>query len=438
MAGYITQRISLTVYLNQHGYNLNESYSISTSYIALFSICSFVWGLISQYLPTHEKIATLAILAVSTGLLLLTFPYKNIEMAGISFIIIGGSLYFTFMSLVVNNHFNGATERQQGNHLYQIMFNMGALIGVLAIGLLPVSRYHDVYRFGSIITVFGFYLLLKNNISIHNINSIPSSLNQKMMLIFALLSTFIFVYTLLKFGNITRFISIFGFIIGGGYILYLAFKENNKNYLTFIAMLILCGFPYWLAVSIVYSQFTIFLTQQVNSTLFGITIPPMAVLSLDAVANVIFGFGIYSIYKRRQIAPRTLLLYSLFLTALAFSFLVTPLYLTNSTQKISLIWPMFSISAYAVAEFLLISTLTAQISTLVHDKNRQGIFISMEYLGSAVCASIAYYFMRITTVNVGNEFILAQDLSLYSIMMTFTLIVGFIYFSLNKFKLLGT
>jgi len=438
MSGYITQRISLTVYLYRCNYNVYESYSIATSYISLFAICSLVWGFISKYLPKQEIIACISVLAISVGLALLSFPQKRIQLAGISFIIIGGSLYFTFTGLLVNQHFDSIIERQQGNHLYQITFNIGAVLGTIVIGLLPIDQYYVAYRFGSMITLLGFILLLKNAISITGAHTFKSLSSDTMKnLYFSLLSSLLLIYILVEFGNITRLISTIAFVAGCTYIVFESFKEGNTNYLRFLFMLIFCGFPYWVAISIVYSQFTIFLTHQVNSTLFGINISPMMILTLDAIANVIFGYTIYRIYKKYHIQSKTLLMMSLVLTTIAFLFLVVPLYSIMPNQKVSLIYPIMMISIYAVAEFLLLTTLTTQISNLVRDKNKYGIFMSMEYLGSAFCASIAYYFIHYASKIDVESNISSDSIHLYQIMLIFTLVLTFIFYTFSKFKLIG-
>ncbi len=440
MIGYITLKISLSLFLSKNGYTLDSAYSISTASLALFSICAVIWGYQSKHLPSQKSMVMVGTFIIAIAFILTAIPIKHLQMLGIALFVIGGSLYSININLLVNNHFNCTVSRQQGNQALQWALNAGCIFGVISLSFVPIKiSYHTLYLCSAlfIFTSFTVLYLNKNNIIDNEANTKSfSKLKWSFLMNFVLMT--IFVLWFLQDAQLTRFVTIFLFIGIIVYILRMVILEKNRNYLSFVIILLLCSCTYWIAFAIFSNQFSIFLIDDVKSTYFGHAFSPLTVLFFDPLSNVLFGWLIYATYKKYKYSEKYMLMASLMLVSIAFGTLVYAMFHTSEYNKVNILWPIFCISLYGTAEFLLLTTITAQISQFIANTNKRGFFIGTQRLCSAFCASVVYYLLRTTETNSNSVHISLQlNEHLYSYVMIISLssLIGF--YVLNRLKIIS-
>lgn len=439
MIGYITLKISLALFLSKNGYTLDKAYSISTAALALFSICAVIWGHQSKYMPSHKNMVMIGTFIIGIAFVLTSIPIKQLQLLGIALFVMGGSLYSININLLVNNHFSCTVSRQQGNQALQWVLNAGCIFGVISLSFVPIKiSYQTLYMLSALFIFSSFLVLYFNHHNIVDKDELlePTAKFKSSFLLNFLFMT-VFVLWFLQDAEFTRFLTIFLFIVIIGYILWLVITENNKNYLNFVIILLLCSCTYWIAFTIFSNQFSIFLIDDVKSNYFGYVISPLTVLFFDPLSNVLFGWIIYTTYKKYRFNEKYMLMASLMLVSIAFGTLVYALSLTHVYAKINILWPIFCITLYGMAEFLLITTITAQISQFIANTNKRGFFIGTQRLCSAFCASIVYYLLRSTETTSNNLHISLQlNEHLYTYVMIISLCSLMGFYVLNKLHII--
>ena len=438
MIGYITFKISLAVFLNHDGYSLNDAYSISTSSLSLFAICCVVWGYVNKEYEQRKNfvLLSLGMLALAFGLMLLKSTL--IQLLGISMFVIGSSLYTTNITLLINDQFNSTSYRQQGNQAIQWIINLGCLFGIAELSLAPtIITFKQLYFISGLFVLASFCILFicKKNITEIVYQKIP--LMKLVKMIITIGGIYLLVFILLSFAAWTRSLSFILFLIGASYISFLSFKEKNKKYLEFLIILTLCGATYWLSFSIVSNQFSVFLIHNAQTNFLNLKLSSLSALIFDPLANVLCGAVIYFIYRHFLIKESNMLATSILLNFIAFGVIVLSIKLFATNEKVALLWPIICISLYATAEFLLVTTMNSQISSLIDDRKRRGIFLGMQKLCIAFSSTIAYYLINLSEANKATTHAIQSSGNLYFFIMLISLTAFILLLFFKKLRLIN-
>lgn len=434
MSGYITLRLSLTIYLLKNGYSSNDAYAISMSASALFALCSLAWGLLYNRISQDKNLILAGVAITLFSYLLLLLHSKIGQILGISLYVVGSSMYFININLLVNKHFNENKTRQRGNHVYQLIFNAGAFVGILLLASFFSKHGQVIYLLSPLMMLASLITLAANNKNIILSDThLLHSHNAHAKIAAIVLSMLVFVYMLLHYDFIARYMLILAFVLSNLYIVYLIFTEKNQKYLIFVVMMLCCSFIYWLANAIFYNQFTVFLSNDVGHTFFGISFSPLALLILDPVANIMIGYAIYTAYKHKAFAAHTMLSLGLVLLLIAFLVLSFSLTITPDYHEIAFYWPAISIIFFAGAEFLIQTTLNAQVSHLISNVSRQGFFMAMLQITRAFSAVIAFYLVGFNAPHSSSiKAITTSDAHIYIYLSFIIFIAGGLFIILSK------
>jgi MFS family permease len=432
MIGFITLRSSLTLFLKNHGYSADETYSLVTTATTLTAISALIWGYFSRFLPSQEELVAVGVGLTAIGYIAICVNSKPLVLVGLAMYVIGSSLYFVNINLLVNEQFLSTISRQQGNHLYVTIFNIGALIGLLGFAATHNIQATYIYAIISLCTTFIVTYFYKKLFT----NKKSSNRNKRTAFFLIMWGLLLLSYLLLLYGAATRWLCIVLFVAAIAHVLYLSHKEKQRKYIGFIVMMLLCCSLYWLSTEIFYSQFTVFLTDNVNNTFGHITVLPLVYFIFDPIANIALGIFIYKFYEKHTVAPYKLLSVGVLFVSFAFASIVIPLHLYGVTNKISITWPILGIIMLGCSEFFLQSTLFSQVSHFASTSDKRGYFMGLLRYTNAFAASISFYLMVATAPN-GNMHITNTqlDLKLYLFMMLLALFSSGIYFILCKYQL---
>jgi|GEM_PF-1829119 hypothetical protein len=399
MAGYISMKLSLTLFLRHNGFNLTHAVSVTTVSFALCALSVLYWGYFRRFLPPDKCMIIVSIVLVTLGYLTLLCFSPAWKLLSISCFVVGGALIGIHIRLFVNNHFENLRERQQANHAIQWAMNAGCIFGVTALSLTPVLFSINTLYFYCGMTML--LALLFFTLNYKNLLSFKETLiDQKrafLALAILLVINVSLVFLLLNAPAFTRLLTLLVFIPAFAYGIYLSFKLKSPGYRSFCMILILCGTAYWIAFSIFASQFPVFLIDYVRGSVFGAHLSPLTVMLADPISNIVFGFLIFMIYKYYTLSPTSLLQASPLLVFIGFFILVIAIKLTGAHDKINMIWPIITITLYAAAEFLFVTTSIAQINRLITDPKHRGFFFGLQKLGLAFSASLAFYLVYFTS-----------------------------------------
>lgn len=432
MAAYVTVRESLTLFLYYRGLSLAQTYAVATSAVSLFAVCSILWGVFYQYLPNHKTLLKFSLCLAIIAYFLLVHPIPHFKILGISLYVVAGSLYLLTINLFVNAHFKENQTRCLGNQAYQVAINIGGFFGVLGIAILPIGMYKPLYLASAIILIGSLVLFIFTSDKLLDSDK-PDQNNW----IFAAITIVMIMLTfvLMMHGAITRDIMIGAFIISLIYIITLTWREKNKKYVLFLMLLIFSNTLFWLTSAVLNIQFPIFLAQDVHSNFFGIAITPLSVLAMDPFSNILFGLIIYMCFDRYNFNEYGMLAFAqcmLFISVVILTFA-----LWESQGQVALFWPLLTRVFFAIAEFIIATTLRAQVAELIGELNRQGFFMGMLKLSQAFAASMAFFITTSFITNSSKQISirLTQDFNLYlflSVIIGVSMIVMLIIWRQNR------
>lgn len=431
MIAFIMLRSSLTLFLKNHGYAPDETFSLVTTTSTLSAVSALVCGYFIRFLPTQDELVILGISIVAIGYILICSKFQALLPAGLAMYVVGSSFYFVNINLLVNAQFKIDTARQQGNHFYVIVFNIGALLGLLGFATTHSIQTTYLYAIASLAIAFVIAYLYRRRFVRHKNTQI--NLGKFLAILVGLLLAS---YFLLLHGALTRWLCLLLFAAVLAHLLYLARKEKQRKYYGFIVMLLLCSAMYWLSTEIFYSQFTVFLSNNVNNTFGHFTLMPLIYFSFDALSNIILGIAVYKLYKKYTPAPYKLLTLGVLLVACAFACIALPLYWYGINTKLSFIWPVFGIVFLGCSEFFLQSSTASQISFFATTPARRGYFMGLLRFTSAFAISVSFYLMTTTTAhNTAFNANTQLDLQLYTFMMVLALLAAIIYYVLCRYRI---
>lgn len=193
-----------------------------------------------------------------------------------------------------------------------------------------------------------------------------------------------------------------------------------------------------MANAIFYSNFTVFLNTDVVRTFSELHIKAITILILDPISSIVLGYIIYVAYKKHSMKSSGMLNLALFLLSLAFSILVLALTITHNNDKIAILWPIIMIIFFTGAEFLIQTTVNAQVNHLVSNTNRQGFFMGTLQTTRALSATSAFYLIQknLPATNSSLQMLPTENMHLYANMSLIALLSCSIFFILNKTKLI--
>lgn len=426
MAGHYLLKFLLAIALMNYGHTEKEAYAIATGFQAASAICFFLWGTLANKLPETKNVLQISILFSGIAMFILALC-PQFHMMALAVYTVSSSLYLFNTIIFINNHYESESERQRGNHLYTISLNSGTIVGVIFGSILISNNQTLLFLFGALAMGFGLIALCMNHQKMLAFKGKRENWQNTLFLI-AFLGMVLGTYFFISFPGALRNLATTLFFLGTGYIIYLYSQEKNKNYLMFIAMNWLCSFMYWMDSTIFYTQLSVFLKESVDNTFFGLSIPALAIPSINPIIGFFFGWWFSNLYQRKQFTPHKMLCYGLTTLSCAFFALAIPIYF-SSGQKIAFVYPLISIFIYSLGEFVVSSTLTSQSVGLINDSKKRGFFLAMNNISRATASAGSYYLiaMTIPSATLSKEAILQSDLTLYNVAGFATLIATILF-----------
>ena len=385
-SGYYVIKCPLAYVLQSNGMDQISSYSLSSTANIIFAVCSLVFGVALRNFKTQKLALIIGVFfsTVSLGLLSTGIPFL-IKVA-VTFYILGGSLYFFSITLLVNKQFDVTYQRLRGNFIYQILVNFGGFIGELLFFLeINLNSSKHLFLYAIMICLLSLIILVLN---VKNIYDDQTTLPGIKRFLHTLIMLFLIVYFALQFESIVRVVIIVFFILAAFYIIYKAKKNQYFALVRFLGLIFLFSIPYWTAYMFMYNEFFDFLSKDVG-TVWGLS--GNALLLLNPITNILFGLLTITPFFLQRLAPSQYLNIGLFLILCAF--LVVTLSVKYSIHTLNPWFPAVAIILYSIAEFLIQSILNSSVSDILHSSENQTLGLGMLRSSRSFAAAIAYYFM---------------------------------------------
>jgi len=383
-SGYYIIKCPLAYILQKNGLDQVSSYSLASTANIIFSFCSLIFGFTLKDFKTQKIALIIGVLLSGVSIGLLSVGNYFLTKLAITLYVLGGSLYFFSITLLVNKQFDDTHQRLKGNFIYQIFVNFGGFIGSFLF-YLELNNSH-LFLYEAAVCLISFVLLIVNIKNIYDDKTSRSVMKRFFLLLSGL---FCLIFLTLRYESSVRIITILFFFLAILYIIYSSNKKKSYDLLKFIGLIFLFSVPYWMAYTFMYNEFFDFLSKDVD-VIFGLS--GNTLLLLNPAINMLFGLLTLTPLFLKIVSRHQYLNIGLFLLFFAF-LLITVAVKYSVGGSINPIYPAFSVILYSIAEFLIQSTLNSSVSDLLKTPEDQTIGLGMLRSSRAFSAAIAFYFM---------------------------------------------
>jgi hypothetical protein len=382
-SGYYIIKCPLAYVLQKNGIDQVSSYSLASTANIIFSFCSLVFGFTLRDFKTQKIALLIGVLLSGLSIGLLSVGNYFLTKLAITCYVLGGSLYFFSITLLVNKQFDATNERLKGNFIYQIFVNFGGFIGSFLF-YLELNNSH-LFLYEAMVCLASFILLI---INMKNIYDNKTSRLVMMNFFVLLCCLFVVIFFTLQYESSVRIVTVFFFFLAVLYILYASNRKKSYGLIKFVGLIFLFSVPYWMAYTFMYNEFFDFLSKDVD-VIFGLS--GNTLLLLNPAINMLFGLLTLTSFFSKRVSLHQYLNFGLFL--ILFAFLLIAISAKYSVTSINPIYPALSVILYSIAEFLIQSTLNSSVSDLLKTPEEQTIGLGMLRSSRAFSAAIAFYFM---------------------------------------------
>lgn len=384
-SGYFIIKCPLAYILQASGVEQISSYSLAATANIIFASCSLVFGFSLRNFKTQKIAMVIGVLFSTISIGLLSIGGYFLTKIAITFYILGGSLYFFSITLLINKQFDNSTERLKGNFVYQIFVNFGGFVGELFFFVELNINHQHLFLYAGMACLFSLILLLYQMKNIVDDATCPAGMKRfvaTMILLFGV------IYLTLQYESEIRALTVIFFVLAILYIFYAAKIKQHYALARFMGLIFLFSVPYWMAYSFMYNEFFDFLSKDV-SVIFGLS--GSTLLLLNPVINILFGILTLTPLFSQRLSSYQYLNMGLFLIFCAF--LIVTIAIKQSSHILNPLYPAIAIILYSMAEFLIQSTLNSNVSDLLKTSEDQILGLGMLRSSRSFSAAIAYYFM---------------------------------------------
>lgn len=386
--GYFVLKCPLAYILERKGIPQLISYEIASTANVIFALCSLAFGVFLREFDTQKYALLIGMLFSSIAIAFISISNNQLMYIGIALYILGGSIYFFSIALLINKQFTDPKERLTGNYIYHIWVNFGALVGAVLF-YYEISS-NNVFVTALVACVSALILMFYKYKEIHDNKTARKSMRVFHLTIAAL---GIMIYFALTYKHYVVQAMMYGFVTTLILILGKSFHTGKYALLKYTALIMMFSVPYWFAYTLVYSEFFDFLSKDVEPIL-GIS--SNVLLLINPVASIIFGIIITSPRSRWKKQPYENLNIGLSLMLCTFLVLVFGIHSAGTHHALlSPIYPAIAICLYTVSEFLIQTTLNSSVRDLLAIPENQVMAVGMLRSSRAFASALAFLVMSL-------------------------------------------
>jgi POT family proton-dependent oligopeptide transporter len=391
--GFYILADSLILYL-EHVFGFadhNANIFYSTLNALVYSAPAIGGYIADNYLGIRRAMA-LGLVLEGLGQFCLIFSGQMFLYLGIALVIAGVGFFKTSPTNLMARAYQPKDPRiDSGYTLFYMVINMGSAISAILAGFL--QRYfgwHIIFLIAGIGTYLGLIVYYVFRHRAQSVDVIAG--NNKLTLLkiavifFGLLIGITAIAALMYAPLIARgvFYAVAAALVI--YFLYEIYRSEMAEKRKIIAclLLILMGMIFFMMYYQRYTSVLLFMDRSVRHSLFGYTIPSIAMLALNPLWIITLSPLLVLTYnqlarKRKDLAITTKFALGLLITSLSFFVLKFSTYFVDANQQISWVWMVISFGLYSLGE-LLISALGVAMVARLAPQRMYGVMMGAWFL----------------------------------------------------------
>lgn len=400
---YIIQ--GMLIFLITNYFNLPQSQGIliTGEYGALVYISPILGGYFADnYLGFRYSVLTGACFQCLGYIFIATLSF-SLMFWGLACVIIGnGFLKPNIASYLGVFYTEDDPRRQAGFTYYYMIMNLGTFAATLSTGFIQRAwGWHVCFGIAALGMIIGIIIFRSNFKRFGNkgLPTRPDLIKEKR---FAFLSTsalgcvaiIVLCQTLLRHAAIgnTILLVIAGILFFYLLLLTLKFKGQERRNLIALIWLILFAIVFWAIFFEIFSVVNLFVEHNVNRNVFGISVPPVAFISLESVFIIILGLPLALLWKylhHKNSDPNIAIKFALAIFALALAMWMLTYAIQDHTihYLILPIWMMLFYFLLTLGEMLLSPTILSAVTEL-SPRKVVGMMMGVQYVAIGFGSSI--------------------------------------------------
>jgi len=406
MAAFGTLVASIVLYqTNQLKMGSDEAYGIFAAAMALLWLLPLAGGYLSTKFG-YSNGGRVGILFTCLGFIALCFPPKIFFFVGLSLFVVGNAFATPAIWCLVDHCYSkDSLLRESGFTLFYLVFNLGAVIGILTGGYIA-DAFGFCYEFMlDALCLFGAFLFLhfgKNQISPHaGRSTAPQVFLSKKMIFFILSAICIastpFVILLLRNITVNNVLTVILLFVMTFIFLRTGFKQKNRtnrNKMFAFVFLSLISIVFWTLYSLEPSLLSVFIQSNVDRSLLGFEVPAVSFFAFDGVFVILFGiffsrFWVYLSQKKKNPSLPFKFASSLFIIGLGFCLLSLVIHFMGNGYT-SAWYIVFAYMFFAIAELFVSPLGIAMVGSLAPE-GEEGLMMGFWQLCCGVGGIVAGY-----------------------------------------------
>lgn len=380
-----------------------RGYATLGAFNALVYISPIIGGFLAdRFLGFRYSILIGAILLFFGYVTLASNQHEIALLIGLAIIIVGNGFLKPNISSFLGKFYNeNDPRRESGYTIFYIGINIGALLATLLAGFIQQAfgwgLTFAVAAIGltiSIITyLYGFRYFADKGLP-------KKHFGTKTIIISISITTAVIAFFLLNnalYGNLIIA------LLGGIFALFLVsfafrYPKNVRNKMLALLILITFSILFYGVFLQAFFSINLFLLRSVNRMMFGITVPPIAFLSLEPIFLLLIGPFFALLWQKlsqRRINPSFAIKFALAFFVLALALLTTAIatHFPNAQGKIPAVWMLTYFFCLTFAE-LLISPIALAMVTVLAPKKLLGLMMGAWFMFTGFGGILAGYFAK--------------------------------------------
>lgn len=399
--GYYILADSLILYL-EHAFGFadhdaNLFYSILN---ALVFSAPAIGGYIADNFLGIRRAMFLGLVLEGLGQFCLVFPGQLSLYLGIALVITGVGFFKTSPTNLMARAYEPKDPRiDNGYTLFYMVMNIGSATSAILAGFMQkYLGWHVIFLIAGIGTYLGLvaYYFFRHRAEGTDVAAGTKKLSWwKMIVIGAGLIAGVILITFLLYDPILARTAFY--VVAAMLLVYFLFEiyrspAAEKRKITACLLLILIGMVFFIMYYQRYTSVLLFMDRSVRHTLFGYTIPSIAMLALNplwiiTLSPLLVMFYNHFTRKNKDIAITTKFPIGLLIISISFFVLKLSTLFADNNQQVSWVWVVISFGLYSLGE-LLISALGVAMVARIAPKRMYGVMMGAWFLLASSMGSL--------------------------------------------------
>lgn len=401
---------TLTLYTSQGlGFSTSVAIGITGSFVAFNYFLHLLGGYVGGRLLSYRMLFALGMIIQTFGCVILYFNTIQTFYWGLALFLTGTGMNVTCINCLLTQMFEAHDKRRESAFLWNYSgMNIGFLIGFTMSGFFQIHRaYPKLFLLTALANLVALFILcikwkLFRDRETHLVHK---NLKQQWIrgCIGCLIALFVFLllHILLLHAKIGHQLILGVGILMGLLIVGLALqrkKEASKKLWAFL-ILILAAFVFWILYLMGPMGLILFITHNIDRTVFGFKIPPQWFGNINTLMIIIGGplmAIFYQKLRRKGVQISIALQFMIALFCIGFAFVVLPIgvHFASNTGLSSLYWIVIAYVLLTVGELFISPIGYAMIGQLV-PKKLQGLMTGIWLMNTGVAATLSNKFSQL-------------------------------------------